>query len=98
MSKAIVSIVKKKKTSPNCLILALTELKRADVVFEIFKAGASGYILINNDAPREILTWLKDLCQDGAPLSSEISKMVMESFHLNSNSQLSRKESEVLIF
>ncbi len=95
-SNGIDAIVEIKKASPHCLILALSEIKRPDVVFASFRAGASSYILKKRDVHREIVASLNDLCQGGAPLSSEISKMVIKSFHVNGNSELSRRESEVL--
>jgi DNA-binding NarL/FixJ family response regulator len=96
MHNGIEAIRKIKNSSIQCHILILSECRRSDMIFAAFKAGASGYIIKQREIHKEILKWLDDLCNGGAPLSSEIARIVVESFHLVSRSELTRRESEVL--
>jgi DNA-binding NarL/FixJ family response regulator len=77
------------------LILVWTVSNASDVVFDFFRAGASGYILKDGNYA-SLIASLDELVNGGAPLSSEISRMVVKSFHVNTDSPLTTRETEIL--
>lgn len=83
------------KTLPRCHILVFSTERNRDTIFSCFRAGASGYILKKRNSHTGVLNTLKELCDGGAPLSREVSKMVVESFHVE-KSALSEREAQVL--
>lgn len=50
-------------------------------VFNSLKAGASGY-LIKGSMPDKIIAAIRDLAAGGSPMSAQIARRVMESFHV----------------
>jgi DNA-binding NarL/FixJ family response regulator len=87
------SIIKEKY--PNCEVIMLTVYEDSDQVFKALKAGASGYIA-KSAGYLEMITALEDIVKGGAPMSSRIARMVTDFFHINSNSPLSNRETQVL--
>lgn len=84
-----------KKQHPEIEILVITVHDDSDLVFQALVAGASGYITKN--APHnKILDAINEIAQGGAPMSSKIARLVVESFQRNQNSPLSPRETEVL--
>jgi DNA-binding NarL/FixJ family response regulator len=84
-----------KKQHPGIEILVITVHDDSDLVFQALVAGASGYITKN--APHnKILDAINEIAQGGAPMSSKIARLVVESFQRNQNSPLSPRETEVL--
>jgi DNA-binding NarL/FixJ family response regulator len=84
-----------KKSYPDIDILVITVHDDSDLVFQALVAGASGYITKN--APHnKILDAINEISHGGAPMSSKIARMVVESFQRNQNSPLSPRETEVL--
>jgi DNA-binding NarL/FixJ family response regulator len=84
-----------KKQHPDIEILVITVHDDSDLVFQALVAGASGYITKN--APHnKILDAINEIAQKGAPMSSKIARLVVESFQRNQNSPLSPRETEVL--
>ncbi len=84
-----------KKSFPEIEILVITVHDDNDLVFQALVAGASGYITKN--APHnKILDAISEVSKGGAPMSSKIARMVVESFQRNQNSPLSPRETEVL--
>ena len=71
------------------------------MIFEALKAGASGYLL-KRSKPAQIIEAVKDVNSGGAPMSSEIARLVVHSFQSspanvkNRESDLSPRESEIL--
>jgi DNA-binding NarL/FixJ family response regulator len=84
-----------KKARPEIEILVITVHDDSDLVFQALVAGASGYITKNAPHNR-ILDAIKEVGKGGAPMSSNIARMVVESFQRNQNSPLSPRETEVL--
>lgn len=67
-------------------------------VFKALKAGASGYILKTTPAVR-LMESLHDLQRGGSPMSSQIARMVVNTFQaqpVNATDRLSSREKDVL--
>ncbi len=84
-----------KKLNPGIEILVNTIYENSELVFQALCAGASGYITKNTNHT-ELLTAIKEVIQGGAPMTSNIAKMVVKSFQRNPNSPISARETEVL--
>lgn len=84
-----------KEKFPKLQIVMVTVYEDTELVFNSLKAGASGYITKVSNY-EQLLASLKEITNGGAPISSKIAKMVIESFHKNYDSPLSKRESEIL--
>lgn len=84
-----------KKMNPAIEILVNTIYENSELVFQALCAGASGYITKNTNHT-ELLTAIREVIQGGAPMTSNIAKMVVRSFQKNPNSPISARETEVL--
>jgi DNA-binding NarL/FixJ family response regulator len=84
-----------KEKHPTLQIVMVTVYEDTELVFNSLRAGASGYITKSSNY-EQLLTSLKEIIDGGAPISSKIAKMVIESFHKNYDSPLSKRESEIL--
>lgn len=84
-----------KKMNPGIEILVNTIYENSELVFQALCAGASGYITKNTNHT-ELLTAIREVIQGGAPMTSNIAKMVVKSFQRNPNSPISARETEVL--
>lgn len=80
---------------PNIEIVMVTVYEDSDMVFEALKAGASGYITKSANY-MELIAALDEMTKGGAPMSSKIARMVIDNFHINPNSPLTRRETEIL--
>jgi DNA-binding NarL/FixJ family response regulator len=67
----------------------------SEMVFEALRSGASGYITKSSNYI-ELLSALEEIVKGGAPMSSKIARFVIESFHVNPNSPLSKRETQIL--
>jgi DNA-binding NarL/FixJ family response regulator len=79
----------------NIIIIMVTVYEDSELVFNSLKAGASGYITKSSDYI-QLINAITEIIEGGAPMSSKIAKMVIESFHRNYNSPLSKRESQIL--
>jgi len=87
-----------KPTSPRAQIIMLTIEADSQRVFESLKAGATGY-LVKHVAPEEILDAISEVQRGGAPMSSQIARLVVSTFREPAPAQtpeLSARESEIL--
>ncbi len=89
-----------KKVKPELLIIMLTIYEDDVKIFNSLKAGAVGY-LIKSASPNEILQAITDVYAGGSPMSLQIARKIVQSFHKiyedESNiSKLSEKEMEIL--
>ncbi len=84
-----------KEKSPMSDIVMVTVYEDSELVFEALKAGASGYITKSANYV-ELLSALEEVIKGGAPMSSRIARMVIDNFHVNPNSPLTRRETEIL--
>lgn len=84
-----------KEKSPHTDIIMVTVFEDSELVFEALKSGASGYITKSANY-LELLTALEEITKGGAPMSSKIARLVIDNFHVNPNSPLTKRETEIL--
>jgi len=84
-----------KDKSPHTDIVMVSVYEDSELVFEALKAGASGYITKSANY-MELLSALEEIMKGGAPMSSRIARMVIDNFHVNPNSPLTKRETEIL--
>lgn len=84
---------------PNTRFLICTSFEDSETVFKALKAGATGY-LVKSVKPSVLLDAIYDACQGGSPMSSQIARMVVQSFHEQQQhkelEKLSNREQEIL--
>lgn len=85
---------------PSVQVIMLTVYKDIEVIFQALKAGASGYVLKRSDE-QEILNAINEVRAGGAPMTSQVARMVVRSFledktMANETNQLSPRELEIL--
>ena len=93
-----------RQTLPDLQVIMLTVYKDIKVIFQTLKAGACGYVLKRSDE-KEILEAIAEVRAGGAPMTSEIARMVVRSFleapktpEPGDTKQLSEREQEILAF
>lgn len=86
-------IIKKKIPSANIIIITVFE--NGKTVFEALCAGATGYLTKNSDKDR-LMNAIDEVIKGGAPMSSKIARLVVQSFQKNMNSPLTSRETEIL--
>ena len=91
----IEGIIKIKKLRPRTNIIVVTVYEDDDLVFKALCGGAGGY-LTKNMQPAKLLEAIRDIQEGGAPMSTNIARMVVASFQKNRNSPLTTRETEVL--
>mgnify|MGYP001794485951 CR=1 FL=1 len=84
-----------RESLPDADILMLTVHEDDDIVFESLCAGACGY-LTKNTPPVKLLEAIREVHEGGAPMSTNIARMVISSFKKESRHGLSDREREVL--
>jgi DNA-binding NarL/FixJ family response regulator len=85
---------------PGANIVMLTAYDDSDLIFRALENGASGYLL-KRTPPAELLHAIEDVRSGGAPMSSHIARMVVQSFRRRGASpqpseNLTAREDEVL--
>ncbi len=90
---------------PNLQVIMLTVYKDIKMIFQALKVGACGYVLKRSD-DKEILAAIAEVRAGGAPMTSEIARMVVRSFMespkvsgastAGDTDQLSTREMEIL--
>lgn len=91
----IEGVRKLKAKLPDINILILTVHSDNKLVFEALCAGACGYI-IKDVSPTKLLDAIQETYRGGAPMSSRIARMVVDSFKTMPHSKLTKRETEVL--
>ncbi len=90
-----------KELLPDTPIIVLTVYEDSEHIFRALKAGANGYLLKRAE-PDEVLTAIRDAREGGAPMSSQIARRVVLSFHEPAQSSeavaLTDRENEILSF
>ena len=89
-----------KKLLPSVPVMMLTVYEDNDDIFNALEAGASGYLL-KRSAPAKLLESIKELHHGGAPMTSEIARRVINSFHKakhdsHPQDKLTAREEEIL--
>lgn len=93
--KGLEAIPRIRQLVPDAYILMLTVYDNEENVFKALSRGASGY-LTKNDSTDKIIDAIREVMEGGAPMSMNIAKMVIRSFHKNQNSPLTKRETEIL--
>ena len=98
----IVCTARLREKLPDLQVIMLTVYKDIKMIFQALKAGACGYVLKRSDE-KEILAAIAEVRTGGAPMTSEIARMVVRSFmeapkppDANGTDQLSPREIEIL--
>lgn len=96
----IVCTARLREKLPHLQVIMLTVYKDIKMIFQALKAGACGYVLKRADE-QEILEAITEVRAGGAPMTSEIARMVVRSFRdvqmsRDETEQLSGRESEIL--
>lgn len=105
----IVCTARLRQVMPDVEIIMLTVYKDIKMIFQALKAGACGYLLKRADEA-EILNAIAEVRTGGAPMTSEIARMVVRSFTIplasklgtavpgqsTSKGQLSTREMDIL--
>jgi DNA-binding NarL/FixJ family response regulator len=89
-----------KQKLPNLRVMMLTVYEDSDAIFDALKAGASGYLL-KRSAPDRLIEAIKEMHRGGSPMTSEIARKVIDSFHsakqvTHPQDRLTHREEEVL--
>lgn len=84
-----------KKLLPKVDILVISVHSNSELVFQALCAGASGYIT-KNAGHSKLLDAIAEVQRGGAPMSSQIARLVVQSFQKNTDSPLTARETEVL--
>lgn len=84
-----------KPNMPGTDFLMLTIKQDDDSIFQSICAGASGY-LIKDTPPSELLRFIDEVNNGGAPMSANIARKVIQSFQSNQPSPLSERETGIL--
>lgn len=83
---------------PGLLVIMVTVYQDINLIFQALKAGASGYIL-KRFKPEEIIQAIAEVRAGGAPMTSEIARMLVESFRMPTvvpDAGLTSREAEIL--
>ncbi len=83
---------------PDLLVVMLTVYEDAGKIFHSLQAGAVGYLL-KLSKPGDIITALKEVIAGGSPMSPQIARKVVQSFHQErkgESQKLSPREEQVL--
>lgn len=88
-----------KELHPALQVIVLTVYEDSEHIFRALKAGASGYLLKRAN-PEEVLEAIKNAREGGSPMSSQIARRVVHSFHEPTSegdtTALTERENEIL--
>ncbi|NIV94894.1 response regulator [candidate division KSB1 bacterium] len=84
-----------KQKLPDVTMIVLTVHGDEEVVFKALCAGACGY-LVKNVEPAKLLDAIVEAHQGGAPMSTQIARIVVDSFATFNHSDLTERETQVL--
>lgn len=84
-----------KQLSPRSQIVMLTVHQHEEGVLKALSNGAVGY-LTKDISIDKMLSSIRTVVSGGVPLSDNIARMVIQTFHKNPNSPLSERQTEIL--
>jgi DNA-binding NarL/FixJ family response regulator len=88
-----------KEELPTIQVIMLTVYRNQELIFHALEAGACGYLL-KRSSPDELLKAVAEVRSGGAPMTSEIARMVVEAFQKKpaaiTTEGLTQRESEIL--
>ena len=81
---------------PGIQVMMCTVYEEDEKIFNALLAGATGYI-VKKTPPEKLVEAIRELHQGGSPMSAEIARKVISSFHrrVDKNNGLTRRESEI---
>lgn len=85
-----------KQVLPQVNIVIITVFENSTRVYDALCSGATGY-LTKNTNHIHLLKALEEVALGGAPMSANIARMVVNSFHKNTKTPLTERETEVLL-
>src|SRR5882672_8875316 len=96
----IVCTARLKEELPGVQVIILTVYRNQELIFQAVQAGACGYLL-KRSSPVELLKAISEVRSGGAPMTSEIARMVVEAFQKKPANPalaegLTNRESEIL--
>jgi len=95
----IVRTARLKEALPSVQVIMVTIYRNQELIFQALQAGACGYLL-KRSSPDELLRAIAEVRAGGAPLTSEIARMVVEAFQKRGPSsgaeELTPREGEIL--
>jgi len=91
-----------KNAYPEIQVMMLTVFDNTEEIFKSLAAGATGYLL-KKTPPARLLEAIKELVNGGSPMSSEIARKVVQTFHRPGLQQfpeanLTAREEEILVY
>lgn len=90
-----------KEKWPHIQLMMLTVYEDDERMFKSLKAGATGYVL-KKTPPAQLLQNIQSLHEGGSPMSSQIARRLVESFHapeqkpVSEDEELTPREEEIL--
>ena len=89
-----------KEKLPGVQVIIVTVYRDHELIFQALEAGACGYLL-KRSSPEEILKAISEVLSGGAPMTSEIARLLVGAFHKKpaapvSGDALTQRESEIL--
>ena len=89
-----------KEKLPGVQVIIVTVYRDHELIFQALQAGACGYLL-KRSSPDELLKAISEVLAGGAPMTSEIARLLVEAFQKKPVTQVSgdgltQRESEIL--
>jgi DNA-binding NarL/FixJ family response regulator len=88
-----------KEACPSVQVIMVTVYRNHELIFQALQAGACGYLL-KRSSPGELLNAITEVRSGGAPMTSEIARLVVEAFQKRPASggsdELTPREGEIL--
>jgi DNA-binding NarL/FixJ family response regulator len=95
----IVCTARLKAALPSVQVIIVTVYRNQELIIQALQAGACGYLL-KRSSPEELLKAISEVRSGGAPMTSEIARMLVEAFQkkpaTESSDGLTQRESEIL--
>src|SRR6516225_4127201 len=91
-----------KEKLPGVQVIIVTVYRNHELIFQALSAGDCGYLL-KRSSPEELLKAISEVRSGGAPMTSEIARMLVEAFQkkpaaaVTSGDGLTQRESEILV-
>ena len=89
-----------KEKLPHVQVIILTVYRNHELIIQALQAGACGYLL-KRSSPDELLEAINEVQSGGAPMTSEIARMLVEAFqkkpaNVKPDEALTQREAEIL--
>lgn len=91
----IACTAKLRNLMPSILVIVITVYRNRDLLFQALKAGACGYLL-KRSTPEDILKAIAEVRSGGAPMTTEIARLLVDTFREPAPKEVSRGEAAEL--